>query len=369
MKIAILGTRGIPNNYGGFEQNAEHLSVIFARAGHEVTVYNPDDHPYKEREWKGVAIQRVFCSEKRLQLGIWGTLLYDYLCLAHAVKRRFDIILELGYVPSAVFFGVGRPPETKLITNMDGLEWQRAKWNAAFKRYVRLCERKAVELSDALISDNLGIRDYLKETYARDSFFIPYGSRVVEEPRREDVTRYGLGEYDYYMAVARLEPENNIEMVLDGYLLSGTTKPFVVVGGTSGKYGQYLERKYRGTSIRFLGGIYDFELLSSLRWFSEIYFHGHSVGGTAPSLLEAMASSAYIAAYDCVFNRHVLDADAKYFGDPEEVCAIIRSDGQRSRESAIRNNRRKIQETYNWERIAAEYLRVFEHALRPSECG
>ena len=305
MKIAILGTRGIPNNYGGFEQNAENLSQWWVKLGHEVTVYNPDYHPYKESDWNGVKIRHIFSREDKL--GIWGTFIYDYLCLKDAVEQDYDIILNLGYVPSALFFNLKKKTKAKFITNMDGLEWKRSKWNNLLKKFIKYCEKRAVKLSDFLVADNPGIEDYYRENYnVKNIRYIAYGAELFNNPNIKYLKEFNVEPYNYYMLVARLEPENNVEMILDGYLLSNSKEPFIVVGGLKNKYAKYLLNKYRNKkNIRFVGGIYNYDKLSSLRWYAKLYFHGHSVGGTNPSLLEAMASNAYIAAHNNFFNKYI----------------------------------------------------------------
>ncbi len=367
MKIAILGTRGIPNNYGGPETNAEMMSPVFLRMGHEVTVYNPDEHPYHESEWHGIKICHI--TNRESVLGIWGTLLYDFLCLKDALESDFDVILELGYVPCGffypLFFRGQRPHRPKLITNMDGLEWKRSKWSRLLQRFAELTERLGAQYSDAMISDNEAIRDYLLDKYGKDSYFIPYGAAPMDALDNSTLAYYGVEPGGYLMLIARLEPENNIETILDGYVQSKGEIPFLVVGKTNTKHGKYLLRKYSTKdSIRFLGGIYDYAVLSALRGQAYIYFHGHSVGGTNPSLVEAMSSRALIAAHDNPFNRSVLENRALYFFTPEDVVALIQADHEAIRSGYQAGNREKVDRLYNWEHIAAEHIRAFEEIIK-----
>lgn len=360
MKIAILGSRGIPNNYGGFERAAEEIAVALVKMGHVVTVYTPDDHPYKGDSWEGVKLRRTFCRESILR--IWGTFIFDYLSLRDAMRSNYDILLELGYEPSALFFSKNqaRKASSYLITNMDGLGWKRSKWNRILRAFIRYCEQLAVKRSDALISDNPGIRDYYLDAYGRDSTYIPYGAVLFDNPGRGVLEEMELESYKYYMLIARLEPENNIEMILDGYVSSGVNEPFIVVGGLSTKYATILKNKYETVpGIQFVGGIYDYSKLSSLRWYSRIYFHGHSVGGTNPSLLEAMASNAYIAAHDNTFNRAILGEDASYFSNHEDVRQLLINDPIR-REEVVARNREKIRTEYTWDRVVRDHLSLFE---------
>lgn len=362
MKIAILGTRGIPNNYGGPETNAEMMSPIFTALGHEVTVYSPDEHPYQQGTWQGIRIRHIFNQESRF--GIWGTLAYDFLCLRDALAGDFDIVLELGYVPVAIFYPLFFRRRAMLVTNMDGLEWKRSKWNRLLQRFARLTEMLGARCSDALIADNEAIRDYLREEYGRDSRFIPYGAAPVSGPDASHLENYAVKPQAYFMLIARLEPENNIETILDGYLESGDTRPFLVVGKTSTVYGAKLVAKYAASpSIRFLGGIYDYAVLSSLRWQAAIYFHGHSVGGTNPSLVEAMASNAFIAAHDNPFNRSVLAANARYFHGAADVAHIINADHDSDRQAFVARNLDKVRTVYNWDVVAREHLHLFDALL------
>jgi len=366
MKIAILGTRGIPNYYGGFEQITESLSLHFAKVGHEVTVYNTDEHPYKKNEWHGVRIKHLFCLESKLS--VLGTLIYDYLCLQNAISEGFDIILELGYVPSALFFRFNKKISAKIVTNMDGLEWKRTKWNILLRRFAKYCEASAVLFSDALISDNPGIREYILEEYNKDSIYIGYGARPFDSPSEEVLKQYELEKYRYDMLIARLEPENSIEIILDGLVLSKYKKPLIVVGNPKTRYGKYLLEKYKGCKqIRFLGGIYNYESLSSLRFFSRYYFHGHSVGGTNPSLLEAMASNACIVAHDNPFNRSVLGKDAFYFRDKQDIARVMDSSENGDRKGFTERNREKIAQIYKPDLISMAYLKLFEEIMREGE--
>jgi len=363
VKVAILGTRGIPNNYGGFEQLAEKLSLFLVKKGIQVTVYNSDEHPYQRDEWNGVQIKHIFAKESKI--GIWGTFIYDFLCLKDAVQKDFDIILNFGYAPSSLFFSLKRFSKAKFITNMDGLEWKRSKWNAALKKFMLFCEKRAVLKSDYLIADNPGIKEYFINKYKVDNIsFIPYGADLFDNPQESFLKEFNLQPYSYYMMVARLEPENNIETILDGYVKSGAKEPFIIIGGLYNGFSKYLLEKFKNfENIKFIGGIYDYSKLSSLRWFSKLYFHGHSVGGTNPSLLEAMASNAYIVAHDNIFNKYVLGEDGFYFSSSEDVANIINNYTNKYREQFIQNNREKIKNVYNWEKVGEDYLKVFEKVL------
>ncbi|WP_127136078.1 DUF1972 domain-containing protein [Flagellimonas oceanensis] len=352
MRIAILGTRGIPNNHGGFEQFAEYLSQYLYEKGHEVYVYNSQLHPYQETIWKGVNI--VHCKDLEDKLGTFGQFIYDFNCIRDSRKRKFDIILQLGYTSSSVW-GWYLPNSSVIVTNMDGLEWKRTKYRKGVRRFLKYAEKLAVKTSDYFVSDSIGIQKYLSEKYNLESVYIPYGANVFESPIPEVIKKYGLTNNGYNMLIARLEPENNIETVLDGHVLSESKIPFLVIGKHETKYGEYLKKKYSNNKcIRFLGGIYNNNHLNNLRFFSNLYFHGHSVGGTNPSLLEAMASGALIAAHNNVFNRSILGQDAVYFKSSEDVSKIMNVQKSECL-SYVRNNTDKVVQFYSWSKINQAY--------------
>ncbi len=359
MKIAITGSRGIPNNYGGFEQCAENLAVLLVKAGHDVTVYNPDYHEYNQEFFNGVRI--VKCKNPEKKIGTAGNFLYDYRCMQHALKAECDILLVLGYTTASVFFPFLKKGKSVLVTNMDGLEWKRDKWNAVVKKLALWFESLGANYSDQLVSDNREIRNYLLGTYKKDSTYIPYGAEVFDSPDASVLETYALQEHAYDLVIARLEKENNVETILDGVVLSGSTVPTLVIGNHHTPYGQALVSKYQShPQIRFLGGIYNFNHLNNLRWFSRNYFHGHSVGGTNPSLLEAMASGAFIIAHDNLFNRDVLGKDALYFSDPEAVAMLLKTESSTEmRQNFISANMEKIRNSFNWQTIADQYEALF----------
>lgn len=362
MKIAILGTKGIPNNYGGYEQFAEFISQKLVIKGHSVTVYNPSFHSFKEKNFNGVEIITKFSPEKFI--GGAANFIYDYLCLKDALKRDFDIIYEAGYHSVAIslkFLKVKKLKSPILITNMDGLEYNRSKWNPFTQRLIKKLESIAVAESPFMISDNLGIKEYYRNNFNKESFFIPYGADVVKHFEEKHLFLRGVEKNKYFMLVARLEPENSIEIILEGYLKLNSDLPFIVVGNHETKYGKFLKEKYSSKRIKYVGGIYNKEELDSLRHFSLIYFHGHSVGGTNPSLLEAMACGCFIAAHDNEFNRAVLFDSAKYFKDADSVLELIdlSSKMDEFRRGSIEENYKRIETQYNWDNVVNLHEQLF----------
>ncbi|WP_345969895.1 DUF1972 domain-containing protein [Sulfurimonas sp. HSL1-6] len=360
MNIGILGTRGIPNHYGGFEQFAEYLSVGLAERGHDVTVYNSHTHPYQEKEWNGVNIRHIYDPENKI--GTAGQFIYDLLCIKDARKQKFDIILQLGYTSSSIFFWYS-PKSSILVTNMDGLEWTRSKYSKKVQKFLEYAESLGAKMSDYLVADSLGIQEYLKSKYALDSTYIPYGAHAVEHFEESVLAEFGVEKYGYNMLIARLEPENNIEMILDGVVASKSNKPFLVIGKHETGFGNYLKSKFTDERIQFVGAVYDIGKLNNLRAFSSLYFHGHSVGGTNPSLLEAMASNALICAHNNRFNSTILGNDAFYFATSDEVAGYLDKTNKEDYQNYLAANMQKIRDIYSWPKIVDSYEELFHGLL------
>ncbi|MDO5655131.1 MAG: DUF1972 domain-containing protein [Flavobacteriaceae bacterium] len=361
MKIGILGTRGIPNHHGGFEQFAENFAVFAAQKGHEVFVYNSSLHPYKKNQFNQVKI--IHCNDPEDKMGTAGQFIYDFNCIMDARKRNFDVLLQLGYTSNAIWCKL-LPKNSIIITNMDGLEWKRSKYSKKVQGFLKYSEKLAVKSSDYLIADSLGIQSYLKENYNAASTYIAYGANVFNHSNQEILNEFNLEKNAYNMLIARMEPENNIEMILDGYVMSQQKFPFLVIGNTEKtQFGRKMYEKFRNNrNIRFLGAIYDQNKLENLRYFSHLYFHGHSVGGTNPSLLEAMASGSCIAANNNEFNAAILQQDAYYFESAKDVSHILDFEPRNSH--FISNNLEKIQSKYAWNVINNEYLNFMIQACQ-----
>lgn len=373
MRIAIVSTRGIPNDYGGFEQFAEFISVGLAKRGHVVVVYSPHYHQNQEPEYKGVRIKHVYSPELWMGSSV-GSFFYDFKCLNDALNNeKFDIIYEAGYtsiVPAYIWFNVKARKDVIVTTNMDGLEYKRAKFNVLARKFLFWEEKMTVKHSHYLISDNMGIHDYYMEKYGKPSKFLAYGADIHDDYDEGLLDEYNLRVNDYYLIVARMEPENNIEMAIKGYLASKENghRPLVLVGKTNTPFAKSLLKKYGSEqSVRFLGGIYDFKKLNSLRKFSYAYFHGHSVGGTNPSLLEAMASDVMMLAHDNIFNRAVLKENAYFYKDEADITEQLnRIDSivAKDKERIVNNNLNEIRTNYSWEHLVDLHEEYFNWLLQ-----
>jgi hypothetical protein len=363
MKIAILGTRGIPNNYGGFEQFAEYLGAGLVQLGHEVTVYNPTSHPFKDNFYKGIKIISKNNPEKII--GSFANFYYDWICSYDASKRDYDIVYHAGYQSAAPGIKYFAPKSNSIwLTNMDGLEWKRDKWSKPIKWLTKIMEKMALKYSDYIISDNVGIQKHYEDIHNAKSFFLAYGADVPSVVSSLALDIYKIKEFDFSLIIARLEPENNIETIIEGYIKANINEKLIIVGNYKTKYGNYLLNKYKRFSfINFVGGIYDKAQLDCLRKFAKFYFHGHTVGGTNPSLLESMAVGANIIAHDNQFNKSVLQDGALFFNNSKDISNIINE----SNDYKFIINRKKvveiINEDYSWDKIISQHIEMFMKVL------
>jgi glycosyltransferase involved in cell wall biosynthesis len=369
MKIAILGTRGIPARYGGFETFAEELATRLAGRGQQVTVYCESDHT-GTNEYRGVHLQHLSAP----RLGPLTTILFDLKCLWHA-RKRFDVVYMLGY-GAAAFCSVPRMWGTKVLINMDGVEWARAKWSRVAKLYFKVMEAVAMRTPTQIVADAESIRRHLLERHRSvpPCTVIPYGAAVVE--RTSDpalLTPWGLRPNDYYLVLCRLEPENHVEEIVQGFIRSKTKRKLVIFGGldTGTAYVERL-RAIEDPRVVFAGTEYNPEKVQALRSHCRAYFHGHSVGGTNPSLLESMGCGTLTVAHENPFNREVLAEAGLFFSTPQQLAQLIdRIDANEIRdEQQLRVWAREIVRVrYGWEGIVDRYAELFRSVIAHEEIG
>jgi len=353
--VYIVGTRGVPNRYGGFERLAEVLGPYLVSQGHQVTVFCLADGReglhVKEDRWCGV--RRKFISVSFG--GVLGTLEYDLRSILGIERGAVALIFGYGTAVFQIFLKLAG---IRHCVNMDGFEWKRAKWGLMARSWLRLNECVACRMADLLVADHPEVQRYLLKRYGRQSVMIAYGSdsssrSPIEAARYDLLNRYGAG--SFFLVIARPEPENQIHLILDAYAQSSRRLPMVVVGDFSRTaYGRAL--KHRHPDVDFVGAIYDECVLNVLRRRAALYLHGHSVGGTNPSLVEAMAAGALIAAHDNVFNRWVAGSGALFFRDRDELVSLLdtplsESERQRFIEAALQICR----ERFSWSQILREY--------------
>lgn len=361
MRIAIIGTRGIPNHYGGFEECATQLAQRWVSMGHEVSVYNSSNHPYQEANWKGIQIISVPDPEPRL--GTFGQFIFDFNAILHSRSQDYEIILQLGYTSSGIWQWLFRA-KPRLVTNMDGIEWKRSKYQPTVQRFLRWSERKAAQRAHQLIADHPAIQDHLDKRFGKGSVYIPYGADEQSDYQISVLNQFHVQAGNYHLLIARTEPENNLHLILEGITLSEVELPTLVLGFKANAYGRMLEQRFRSSRILFHPGVFDDRITASLRYFSRRYFHGHSVGGTNPSLLQAMADQCLIYAHDNVFNRYVLGENARFFSKAEDIAQQLQNPLS-PLDVALwkKNNLERIRREYSWDSIAEQYELVFQQLL------
>ena len=316
LRVAIIGSRGYPSTYGGFETFVRRLAPFLADQGHEVTVYCRKDMKVAP----GGADPRVKTVVTRgIDSKSLSTLSYGLTAMWHARRQRYDAALVLN-VANGYFLPLLRASKIPTVVNVDGLEWLRDKWSWPAKKVFWWGAKMSRRYADRLVVDSVAIGRYWKETFGVDSVFIPYGADIDVEPDPNPVLAVGATPGTYVLVVARLVPENNIELFLDACDLLPADQEVVIVGSAIGW--PEIEERIRGLAtcrpVRWLGHVSDQRLLAALWKHCAVYFHGHSVGGTNPALLQAMGHGAPVVAVDTVFNREVL-------GD---TGTIVRSDAR-----------------------------------------
>lgn len=355
MKIAILGTRGIPARYGGFETFAERLALGLAERGIDVTVFCDSEPSTAPSSWSGITLRHAQTSFG----GPLQTVLYDLWCL-WAARSGFDVVYMLGY-GAAPFCLIPRLWGTTVWINPDGVEWARAKWGRLAKSYFRLMEWTSVRAASRIIADANAIAQHLRARH-RTRFtcsVIPYGCDLITSPPPIDVLgRWQLTPGGYYLVVCRLEPENHVLEILRAFQQSRSTKQLVVLGNLTET--QYV-KKLRGVQddrITLIGTVYDQEQLTCLRYYSAAYMHGHSVGGTNPSLLEAMGCGNLILAHDNPFNRETLDACGLYFNSVPRLTELIHhieEEPEAVLKQLQKDCQSRVRSLFCWDDIIARY--------------
>jgi glycosyltransferase involved in cell wall biosynthesis len=322
MTIAILGTRGIPNRYGGFEAFAEGLATWLVQRGHQVRVYCSSTHPIHDPLFQGV--ERVMVSDP-VALGSASQFVYDLLCIRHWRKHRTDVILQLGYTSSGIWQWL--LPSNKLITNMDGLEWKRTKYPPLVRRFLRWSEARAAHRAGVMVADAQAIAHYLRSKYTGPIHTIPYPAPKLLPAAEAPLRWRHLAPGQFGLIVARAEPENHVAEMTAAWLESGTEHPLVVVSNAEQTpHGQQLLRRL-GTqpSLHWAGTIYNPAELAWLRCNAGVYLHGHSVGGTNPSLLEALSAGKPIIAHNNPFNQEVMGSTGLFFEKINDLSELLRS--------------------------------------------
>ncbi len=355
LTIAMIGTRGVPAAYGGFETAVEEVGKRLVQRGHRVTVYTRGAED-RRSEYLGMDLVHLpAIAQKQLE-----TLSHTGLSAVHAVAGRRPDAAFVFNAANSPFVPLLRARGIPTALHMDGLEWRRSKWGARGKAYYRWAEQFGVRSADALIADAPGIADYYDHQFGVPTELIRYGAPILSAAPEGGIRDLGLEPGGYHLVVARFEPENHVLQIVEGYQASAARKPLVVVGSApyAASYTQAVHAAAADDPrIRFLGGVYDQALLDALYFHAYTSVHGHSVGGTNPSLLRAMGAATAVVAYDVGFNREVLDGEGWFFADAAEAgAAIVAAEADATRVTAAADaSQRRAASAFTWDEVADAY--------------
>jgi glycosyltransferase involved in cell wall biosynthesis len=357
LRIAILGSRGFPSTYGGYETVVRHLARHWVAEGHDVTVYcrSRDD---AQRTWISEGVRCRWTPG--LDSTSLSTLTFGATAHLDAVRQNYDVVLVLN-VANGFFLPLLKARKIPSVVNTDGMEWERGKWGTFARRVFLAGAQLSARYADLLIADSQAIADIWQKKFGVESRFIPYGGVVTHEHSSERIAALGLEPERYVLAVARLIPENNIDLLLDAIEIGEIHAPVVVVGSSTSKapLEQRLRALDRDGRVRWMGHVSDQDLLLELWAKCGVYVHGHSVGGTNPSLLQALGAGAPTLALDTVFNREVVgDGEQLFPPRPDELAARIKDvlgDAQVRARYRTRGQA-AIQERYAWADVIDAYL-------------
>ncbi|PYS51030.1 MAG: glycosyl transferase family 1 [Acidobacteria bacterium] len=358
MKLAIIGTRGIPANYGGFETFAEELSTRLVARGHKVTVYGRSNNVrYTEPTYKGVELAIL----PTIGTKYLDTVVHTFLSVLHAlIRKKFDCVLMCN-AANALFALVPRLSGTPVALNVDGIERLRKKWGTAGRAYYRLSEYLATMIPNVVVSDAKVIRDYYLREYRKSSVMIVYGANCEQAKTTTILDQLGVRPRDYFLYVSRLEPENNAHVVVEAFEKVATQKRLLIVGDAP--YAQkYIERLKSTTDrrIHFPGAIYGAGY-RELQSHAHAYVHATEVGGTHPALVEAMGAGNCVIVKDTPENREVVGDCGLFFQDAQNLVRRIEvtlTDGdllERLRKKATARAKAR----YSWDAVTDAYEKLF----------
>ncbi|MFQ6576116.1 DUF1972 domain-containing protein [Pseudomonas sp. UM16] len=361
-KLSILGVRGIPARHGGFETFTEKLALFLVAKGWEVTVYCQEDGEggVWESNWQGV--HRVHIPVKRS--GAVGTVVFDWKATCHALSKD-GLFLTLGY-NTAIFNFMQRVKGQINVINMDGVEWRRDKWGLIAKTWFWLNERAGCWIGNHLVADHPKIKEHLATRVRTEKItMIPYGGEVVNSADANLLTPYGIEAGNFSVIIARPEPENSFLEMVRAFSCKRRQHKLVVLGNFSPDTNDFHRQVMDAASdeVIFPGAIYEVAVVQALRFFSRFYLHGHRVGGTNPSLVEAMGAGCAVIAHDNPFNRWVVGPSAAYFND-ESTCSahfdLLLTDDQTTSQMKVASYERFL-ECFTWDRILHEYEKLLVH--------
>jgi glycosyltransferase involved in cell wall biosynthesis len=361
VRIAIIGSRGYPHVYSGYETFVGELSERLVRQGVEVTVYcHRNLFGERPKEVNGIHLVYVPTIEKKNL----SQFLHSLQAMLHACFCRYDVILVVNSA-NGPFGLLTRIFRKRTAINVDGLEWRRPKWKGLGMRYFRWASKLATRFYDRVITDSLEMqRIYLSE-FGAASTMIAYGADILPAVDPGLLQPWRLRPREYYLVVGRLVPDNNADLIIREFLFSASSRKLVIVGDVPyrDRYAGSLRRNASDPRLLFTGYVTDRDGLSALFQHCYAYLHGHEFGGTNPTLLQALASGAVACALDTPFSRETLDSGrcGLFFNkEPGSLARrISEMDAEEGRLEPLRlSGRQWVRENYAWEDIVAKYRRL-----------
>ena len=361
MKLGIIGTVGVPARYGGFETLVHHL-ILNMDKSYDVTVYaSKKAYPKEERvkTWKGASVKYIPLKANGIQ-----SVFYDIASMIHALIYC-EVLLILGVSGCMILPFVKLFSKKKIIVNIDGLEWRRPKWNKFAKKFLQWSEVIACRFADEIVTDNQILKEYAKIRYNKATRLIEYGADHTSkiEKEKEDIDKYPFLIHTYAFKVARIEPENHIHVVVEAFSRMPSQQLVLVGNWNNSSYGIKLREQYRKfENLYLLDPIYEIEELDLLRSNADLYIHGHSAGGTNPSLVEAMFLGLPILSIDVIYNRITTHNQALYFNNEKDLCELVLecSVGKHDLETIRYNLQQIAYNQYTWRRITQLYCQAIE---------
>jgi len=356
LKIAIIGTVGIPAKYGGFETLTEYLTKNLANK-YDTTVYcSGKSYSEKLENHNGAKLKYINLHANGVQ-----SIPYDIISIFSSL-RFANTLLILGVSGCIVLPLVRLFSKKRIVVNIDGLEWKREKWGNGAKWFLKLSEKLAVKYADVVVADNAVIQKYVMSEYGVQSELIAYGADHVTKEVLSDELKdeYSFLAKPYAFKVCRIEPENNVHMILEAFSQYRDLNIVMIGNWVNSEYGKELKGKYSSfENIYLLDPIYDQQILNQIRSNCFVYMHGHSAGGTNPSLVEAMYLGLPIYAFGVAYNKATTRNAAKYFNDKDELLGLLRSiDAAELKENSA-SMKRVAEENYTWDKIAQQYAELF----------
>ncbi len=353
MKIAILGTRGIPANYGGFETFAEQLGTRLVARGHQVTVYGRNHYSTTDRKfYRGVELVTL----PTIRHKYFDTIIHTFFSVLHASPRKYDVILICN-AANSIFSFIPRLFGTPTLVNVDGLERKRKKWNWVGRTYYLVSEWLSTFLPTAIVTDAQVIQDYYATRYKKESAMIAYGAEVARRAAPENLSQFGLSPNDYVLYVSRLEPENNAHLVIEAFEKVKTDKPLVIVGGApyAEEYIAQL-KSTRDPRVKFLGFVFG-EDYRALQQNAYCYVHATEVGGTHPALIEAMGAGNCALTLNTPENREVINGAGIVYDSVSDLTSKLQQviDHPEMIGEYRRRSMDRVLELYDWEQITDQY--------------